>query len=270
MGLAISFRSPRTLDPGRRLDCRTWSRPSHPASPSNENHFMNLQQLKKIAAFYARFTLSFTQVGYLARKPFWPAFTPDFKGQHWLVTGATGGLGKQIALSAARAGAIVTAAARSAEKLAQLVADAKAMGINGIETELCDFSLQSDTARLHAQTRRLGPKDRRPRQQRGHPQRRSLSHHRRPGAHIHHQLPLALSSDRRTDPSGRFRFEQAPGDQHDLRGRVQRAAECGHAEHGQPQDLQRHRRLRVSQARTDGFEPVLARQVWERRASPST
>ncbi len=109
---------------------------------------MNLQQLKKIAAFYARFTLSFTQVGYLARKPFWPAIKADFKGQHWLVTGATGGLGKQIALSAAKAGAMVTAAARSAEKLGQLVADAKAMGITGIDTELCDFSLQSDTARF--------------------------------------------------------------------------------------------------------------------------
>ena len=51
---------------------------------------MNLQQLKKIAAFYGRFTLSFTQVGYLARKLFWPRFTPDFKGQHWLVTGGSG------------------------------------------------------------------------------------------------------------------------------------------------------------------------------------
>ena len=109
---------------------------------------MNLQQLKKVAAFYARFTLSFTQVGYLARKLFWSPVNPNFKGQHWLVTGATGGLGKQMTLSAAKAGATLTTAARSAEKLAQLVAEAKAMGINGIDTELCDFSLQSDTARF--------------------------------------------------------------------------------------------------------------------------
>ena len=109
---------------------------------------MNLQQLKKIAAFYARFTLSFTQVGYRARRLFWSDVTPDFRGQHWLVTGATGGLGRQVALTAAKAGATVTAAARSAAKLEQLVADTKAAGIGGIETEICDFSLQSDTARF--------------------------------------------------------------------------------------------------------------------------
>ena len=109
---------------------------------------MTLQQLKKIAAFYARFTLSFTQVGYRARRLSWQALKADFKGQHWLVTGATGGLGRQIALSAAQAGATVTVAARSTEKLAQVVADAKAMGISGIDTEVCDFSLQSDTARF--------------------------------------------------------------------------------------------------------------------------
>lgn len=109
---------------------------------------MNLQQLKKVAAFYARFTLSFTEVGYQARKLSWPALKADFTGQRWLVTGATGGLGRQIALSAAKAGATVVAAARSASKLAQLVADAKTMGITSIETELCDFSLQSDTARF--------------------------------------------------------------------------------------------------------------------------
>ena len=109
---------------------------------------MNLQQLKKIAAFYARFTLSFTEVGYQARKLSWPALKADFTGQRWLVTGATGGLGRQIALSAAKAGATVIAAARSAEKLAQLVEGARGMGITSIETELCDFSLQSDTARF--------------------------------------------------------------------------------------------------------------------------
>lgn len=109
---------------------------------------MNFQQLKKIAAFYGRFTLSFTQVGYRARSLFWPPSKPDFSGQHWLVTGASGGLGRQIALTAAQAGASVTAAARSAEKLTRLVADARSMAIGGIDTEICDFSLQSDTARL--------------------------------------------------------------------------------------------------------------------------
>ena len=59
---------------------------------------MNWQQLKKIVAFYGRFTLSFTQVGYRARRVFWPKFTPNFRGQHWLVTGGSGGLGRQMVL----------------------------------------------------------------------------------------------------------------------------------------------------------------------------
>ena len=109
---------------------------------------MKLQQLKKVAAFYGRFTLSFTQVGYRARRLFWRSVDTDFKGQHWLVTGASGGLGRHIALAAARAGATVTAAARSPEKLAQLVTEARALGISGVDTARCDFSLQSDTARL--------------------------------------------------------------------------------------------------------------------------
>jgi dehydrogenase/reductase SDR family protein 12 len=109
---------------------------------------MTFQQLKKIAAFYARFTISFTQIGYLGRRLFWPRTPLEFSGQHWLVTGGSGGLGREIALRAARAGANVTAAARSAAKLEQLLADAKAMGIRGIDTEVCDFSLQSDTARF--------------------------------------------------------------------------------------------------------------------------
>ena len=109
---------------------------------------MNFQQLKKVAAFYGRFTLSFTQVGFVTRRLFWPRMKPDFSGQHWLVTGASGGLGRYIALEAARHGATVTAAARSAEKLSQVVADAKQAGIAGIDTAVCDFSLQSDTARF--------------------------------------------------------------------------------------------------------------------------
>jgi dehydrogenase/reductase SDR family protein 12 len=109
---------------------------------------MTFQQLKKIAAFYARFTLSFTEVGFRARKLFWPRTRLDFAGQHWLVTGASGGLGREITLTAARAGATVTAAARNPAKLAELLHDAAAMGIHGIDTEVCDFSLQSDTARF--------------------------------------------------------------------------------------------------------------------------
>ena len=109
---------------------------------------MNLQQLRKIGVFYGRFTLSYTQVGYRARSLLWVNPKRDFSGQHWLVTGASGGLGRHIALEAARAGATVTVVARSAEKLAQVVADGNVMGIHGVDIAVCDFSLQADTERL--------------------------------------------------------------------------------------------------------------------------
>jgi dehydrogenase/reductase SDR family protein 12 len=109
---------------------------------------MDYRLLKKIAAFYARFTLSFTQIGYRARRLTWAPTPLDFSGQHWLITGASGGIGRQIALDAAGAGASVTAVARNGAKLAQLIADARALGIRGLDTEVCDFSLQADTARL--------------------------------------------------------------------------------------------------------------------------
>jgi dehydrogenase/reductase SDR family protein 12 len=109
---------------------------------------MNYQQLKKIAAFYGRFTLSFTQVGYRARSLGWAPLKPDFAGQRWLVTGASAGLGRQIALTAARAGAQVTAVARRSPKLQALAALARTEGLEGFETAACDFTLQSDTARL--------------------------------------------------------------------------------------------------------------------------
>lgn len=109
---------------------------------------MNLQQLKKIVAFYGRFTASYTQVGYRWRSLRWRKFTPDFRGQHWVVSGGSGGLGRHIVLTAARAGARVTAVARNEAKLAQLLRDAEEAGIRGIDTECCDFTLQSDTSRL--------------------------------------------------------------------------------------------------------------------------
>ncbi|MCX7054794.1 MAG: SDR family NAD(P)-dependent oxidoreductase [Proteobacteria bacterium] len=109
---------------------------------------MNYQQLKKIVGFYSRFTASFTQVGYRWRSLSWDKFTPDYHGQHWLVTGGSGGIGRHIVLEAARAGATVTAVARSESKLGTLRDDARKAGIAGVETECCDFTLQSDTERL--------------------------------------------------------------------------------------------------------------------------
>ncbi len=119
---------------------------------------MNLQQLKKIGVFYGRFTPSYTQIGYRARSLLWSKVKLDFSGQHWVITGASGGLGRHMALEAARAGATVTIAARSAEKLAQVIADAAAMGIKGIDVAVCDFSLQADTERLARELMQTGRK----------------------------------------------------------------------------------------------------------------
>lgn len=109
---------------------------------------MTWQQFKKVLAFYGRFTLSFTQVGYLARRAFWPKFAPDFRGQHWLVTGGSGGLGRQMVFEALRGGATVVAAARSEGKLAELRTAVTAAGLTGLETECCDFTSTADTERL--------------------------------------------------------------------------------------------------------------------------
>ena len=89
---------------------------------------MNWQQLKKVAAFYGRFTLSFTEIGHRVRRLGWGPVTPDFRGQRWLVTGGSGGLGGWIATEAAQAGATVVAAARSAAKLGAPAVAARARG----------------------------------------------------------------------------------------------------------------------------------------------
>ena len=108
------------------------------------------------SAFYGRFTCSFTRIGYCARRLFWRRFTPDLRGQHWLVTGGSGGLGRAMVFGALRAGATVTAAARSPEKLRALVAEAAAEGLSGLDTEACDFTSTADTARLVARLAAAG------------------------------------------------------------------------------------------------------------------
>jgi dehydrogenase/reductase SDR family protein 12 len=121
---------------------------------------MNLQQLGKVVAFYGRFTLSFTQVGFVVRRLTWPAFKADYAGQHWVVTGASAGLGAAIAQAALAAGARVTAVARNASKLEALRASAIAAGLPPPEIECCDFSLQADThALLERLCRRAQPVD---------------------------------------------------------------------------------------------------------------
>ncbi len=56
------------------------------------------------AVFFTGFIPSFTRIGYRARRARWQPLAPDFAGHRWLVTGASTGLGREIALAAAAAG----------------------------------------------------------------------------------------------------------------------------------------------------------------------
>lgn len=109
---------------------------------------MSIRTLTMALAFYGRFAPSFTQLGYRLRRPFWSPYPKDFRGQHWLVTGGSGGLGREMVLSALRGGARVTAVARSRPKLDELQQVSAAQGLTGLHTECCDFTLVSDTHRL--------------------------------------------------------------------------------------------------------------------------
>lgn len=82
--------------------------------------------LKQLAAlaFYARFFRAFSRLGFDRRVPASVRTRFDLSGQRWVVTGATGGIGRAIALGAAAAGARVVALARDPVKLDALVAAA--------------------------------------------------------------------------------------------------------------------------------------------------
>ncbi len=76
------------------------------------------------AVFYARFLREFSAIGYRRAQAQWNPLRGDYRGQRWLITGATGGIGRSMALAANAGGATVIAAARDQHKLAQLRADA--------------------------------------------------------------------------------------------------------------------------------------------------
>lgn len=111
-----------------------------------------LQALMKSVNFYGRFAPSFTRVGYIARGlPFRPV-RADYTGQVWLVTGATGGLGRATALRAVRKGATVHAVGRNVAALDSL--QAAAANLPGrIVPVVCDLSSMRAVSDL---TRRPG------------------------------------------------------------------------------------------------------------------
>ena len=97
--------------------------------------------------FFVGFLPSFTNLGYLARRALWQQEAWDFSGQHWLVSGASTGIGREIARQAAAAGATVLAVARSEDKLARLAEEAENLP-GSIHAIPLDLSLVASTERL--------------------------------------------------------------------------------------------------------------------------
>jgi dehydrogenase/reductase SDR family protein 12 len=107
---------------------------------------MTLQQLRKVLAFYGRFLPSFSAIGHVARSLAWPREAMDFGGQHWLVTGASGGIGRAIVEGALRHGARVTAVARDPVKLSALGSHPR------LAVQVCDLALVREVEALAART----------------------------------------------------------------------------------------------------------------------
>ncbi len=108
------------------------------------------------AFFFPWFLPSFSNLGYQARRQWWTAHALDFSGQTWVVTGASTGIGREIAVSAARAGARVYAVARSVENLAALAGEVTG-GIGGIVACPQDLSLMREVTTLAERLVREAP-----------------------------------------------------------------------------------------------------------------
>jgi len=110
---------------------------------------MNIQDLKKLIKFYARFTPNYTKIGYYARRLTWGRSPPlDFTGQTWLVTGASKGIGKAAMKAAAAAGAEVIAVARSQKGLEQARSELAPEARARVRIKPTDLSLVSGTQQL--------------------------------------------------------------------------------------------------------------------------
>ena len=87
--------------------------------------------------FFSLFWPSLTRLGFEARRVAWRPIEADLTGQTWLVTGASAGIGREIARAAAGLGAHIIASARGADALNTL-----AEGSEGrIEPRPADLSL---------------------------------------------------------------------------------------------------------------------------------
>ena len=119
----------------------------------NESHsgfmLMDAKTILKVLRFYARFTPDYTKIGFFLRKLGWPKTPPlDFSGQHWLITGASSGLGKAMMKAAAEAGASVVAISSNQSKLDDAVAEIDSSARDLVITKVADLSLQSGTEEI--------------------------------------------------------------------------------------------------------------------------
>lgn len=108
------------------------------------------------AVFYARFALPFSRIGF-RRRVGGAGLDADFSGQRWVVSGATGGIGRAIALGAAARGATVLALGRDLRKLEALAA--QATGAGRIQPVPVDLSLMRDVARTAGEIAMAGKVD---------------------------------------------------------------------------------------------------------------
>lgn len=107
---------------------------------------MKTRDLMKIINFYARFTPTYTKIGYYARRLSWGSGPKlNFSGQNWLVTGASLGIGKAIMKAAAEAGANVIGVARGMDRLEAARSELSAEAASRVRLMTADFSLQSAT-----------------------------------------------------------------------------------------------------------------------------
>ena len=109
---------------------------------------MDAPTFLKILNFYGRFTPSYTKIGYFSRGLFLKTYAKNFAAQRWLITGASGGIGRAMVIAAAAAGAEVLAVSRSESKLQALLEDLPPGARARVSYEVADMALQRDTERL--------------------------------------------------------------------------------------------------------------------------
>jgi len=109
---------------------------------------MKYRDLQLLVNFYGRFALSFTSIGYYARRFFWQQTANDLAGKTVLITGASGGIGSSVVKDSISSGATVIAAARNQSKLNALRDTLEPNTKEQMVDAVYDLSLQSEIIKL--------------------------------------------------------------------------------------------------------------------------